>query len=178
MTLYEQFSEQEWQVLRARAERVAGAPQAEQEQDFITALSVTLRGETYAIPIHEITTVHDDIAIVHVPCVQIFVAGIANIRGHIVPVIDLAAFLGVPGDSDVQVSALIAAERGDLNVAFRIDGVGDVRQILKGKISPVPDTLNIQKMGCLYGTLPDGTVVLDMAAVMEDPLLTLKNASA
>jgi purine-binding chemotaxis protein CheW len=112
VSLYSNFSEQEWQILQARAARVAAASaqQGDYRTDVMAALRVTVRGERYALPLDSITAVYDRTPIIPVPCTPPFVAGIANIRGHIIPVLDLAALLGIADGNTPGAAALVLAE--------------------------------------------------------------------
>ena len=93
MSIFEHFSEEEREILRIRAERAANAVRESAQEAVFSALEVTIQSQSYALPIEVLTTVYENVAVVPVPCVPSFVAGIANIRGRILPVFDLAVLL-------------------------------------------------------------------------------------
>jgi purine-binding chemotaxis protein CheW len=179
MSIYDRFSEQELAVLQARAERVASAGRGVVVDNVLSTLVVKIRDETYALPLKTINYILDgNTRVIPVPCVPPFVAGIANVRGHIVPVLDLATLLGVPGEAQSGDGALVVAANDEMTVAFRVEAIGDVLYLLTDKLTPLPPTLDIEKTAYLQGTLPDGTGLLDVDAILDDPGLVVAEASA
>ena len=175
MSLYSNFSEQEWQILQARAARVAAASaqQGDYRTDVMAALRVTVRGERYALPLDSITAVYDRTPIIPVPCTPPFVAGIANIRGHIIPVLDLAALLGIADGNTPGAAALVLAEHEDFTAAFCIEQIGEVAALPLGNLNALPPGIGLANTAYLRGTLPDGTTVLNIEAILGDPALNI-----
>src|SRR5690349_8965626 len=95
--IYERFSESDLAILRTRAERIATPIQSDSIEESITVLSVKVRAESFALPMDAISAVYDNVQITPVPNVPPFALGIANVRGHIIVVLDLGTILGVPG---------------------------------------------------------------------------------
>ena len=176
MSIYSQFSEQELAILRARAERIASTASHEVQGDVVTALAIRVLNETYAMDIESLTSVYDNVAIVPVPSVPSFVAGIANIRGHILPVLDLAVLLGVPTDSKDKNSQLVIASTSELTVAFRVETIGEVSSFLRRDISSLPPSFTIAQNVYLQGVLPNGMALLDIEAILNDPALIIDEA--
>ncbi|MBN1285274.1 MAG: purine-binding chemotaxis protein CheW [Anaerolineae bacterium] len=176
MSIYRHFSETELALLRARAARTAGVAEDETDGDFVTTLLVTLRNETYAIPITSISYVEDSIPVIPVPCVPSFVAGIANLRGHIIPVLDLAELLGIPGSSSAA-DILVRASNDEMTVAFRVEAVGEVAALALADLDPIPDILDAAKPEYLSGTFPNGVVLLNVDAILSDPSLEINDAT-
>lgn len=166
MSFYDHFSAQEVAVLRARAERIADAQDNAQEGEAISALAITIGSERYALPMEMLTAVHEDCSVVIVPGAPSFVAGIASIRGQILPVLDLAALLGVPGEPEKR--ALLVASNLERSVALCAAAIGDAINILSGTLQPVPTTLNGVY---LQGVLPDGMALLNVDAILTHAAL-------
>lgn len=177
MNLNERFSKEEIDILHMRAERIAIPVQDEDRDGRVTALIIALEGEKYALPIDAITVVFRDIVVIPVPCVPQFVAGIANVRGHLVSVIDLAALMGLPTHSDDS-CALVVAESGDIRVGFRIESIGDVVELTMNQMGPVPSNINFASMECLVGIFPDGITLLDVKAILNDPRMVVDEAAS
>jgi purine-binding chemotaxis protein CheW len=165
MSIYDRFSEKELEILRARANRIVTTSRDDQARDVITALVISAGRETYAMPIDQLTAVYENIAVAPVPCVPSFVAGIANIRGHILPVLDLAVLLNVPRE-DTERRALIVVSDSDSSVALAVEAVGEVTTFLKQDLTSIPGAY-------LQGVMQDGVAVLDVAAILGDPALVV-----
>ena len=166
MSFYDHFSENEIAILRARAERIASTQQQTNEGDIFSALAVKVSGETYALPMDALTAVYEGYTIVPLPCVPSFVAGIVNVRGQVLPVVDLAILLGVPGEA-VKRSLLIISN-DEFSLGLSVEAVGDVITILTSTLQPVPTALNHVY---LRAVLPNGTSLLDLEAILNDPSL-------
>jgi purine-binding chemotaxis protein CheW len=184
MSLYDQFSPKEIEVLLRRAERAAHASQDTQAGGvLINALVVSLGREQYALPLEALSAAYEvnvnlTTPIVPVPCAPAFVAGVANVRGRVIPVIDLAALLGVPGDETAESASLIIVSSDQMSLALRVGIIGDAIVIRQRELVPVPETLDLAKPGYLQGTLPDGTGLLDLDAILNDPALIVDDAGA
>ena len=165
MSFYDHFSEDEIAILRARAERIASTQQTK-ESDAFSALVVRINGESYALPMDALTAVYEGYTIVPLPGVPPFVAGIVNVRGQILPVMDLAALLGVPGEAVKR--TLLIISNAEYSLGLSVEAVGDVVTILVTTLQPVPDALN---QLYLRNVLPDGTALLDLDAILNDPSL-------
>lgn len=177
MVLENHFTEKEMEVLRARADRVASMMHHAQQDELLTTLGVLVRGETYAVMIDAITTVYENTPIIPVPCVPDYVAGIANIRGHIIPVFDLGILLDVPGSARGE-GALIAASNDQVTVAFYVDGIGSVESRPSSTLSPVPMDADLVRATYLKGLWPDGRALLDIEAILNDPTLVIDEGAA
>lgn len=172
MSIFDQFNARELAILKARAERIANALDDDQSSEALTALVVTVRNEQHALPIDAILNVYEDLPIVPVPCAAPYVAGIANVRGHIMPVLDLAILLAVPGEARREARSLVVASTHDLTVAFTVEQIGEVVSLMRQDLKPVTG----QPSGLashLQGVLADGTVLLDVAALLSDPELII-----
>jgi purine-binding chemotaxis protein CheW len=165
MSFYDHFSEYEIAVLRARAERIANTQQSK-EDDAFSALVIRVAGESYALPMDALTAVYEGYTIVPLPCVPPFVAGMVNVRGQILPVIDLAVLLGVP--SETAKRALLIVSNAEFSLGLCIETVGDVVTVLVSTLQSVPTALN---QVYLRAVLPDGTALLDLDAILNDPAL-------
>ncbi|WP_119070695.1 chemotaxis protein CheW [Aggregatilinea lenta] len=178
MQLETLFSEEELALLRLRAERVAAPLQEEDRAGTLTALVVVLQGEKYALRIDAITVVYQHVAIVPIPCVPEFVAGIANVRGHLISVLDLAALLGLRRGEDAAEAALVVAETEDARIGFRVETIGEVVELAVSQLNPVPIDMNLAQSTYLQGLFPDGTALLNMQVILGDPRLIVDDSAS
>ncbi len=178
MSFYDAFSEKELALLRLRAERTAQVAQGEQDDNlFIDVLGIQVGGEDYALPLDMLTAAYQvDVnlvsPIVPVPCTPPFIAGIVNIRGHVVPVIDLGVLLSLPQDA-MDAGALVAVANDQMTVAFQVSTIGDPRTLPISAFIPIPDSFSLAKKEYIRGTLTDGTSLLNIEALLGDPALII-----
>ena len=173
MPLHEMFSPEEMELLQLRAQRVAAPLQEKDKAGHLTALVAIMRGEKYALPIDAITVVYQNVDIIPVPCVPDFVAGIANVRGHLVSVLDLAAFLGLDSYDHTGGATLVVARAGDASIGFVVEAIGEVIELPMSQINFVSANMNLDQADSIQGIFPDGSVLLNMKAVLEDPRLVI-----
>jgi purine-binding chemotaxis protein CheW len=105
-------------------------------------LTFVLGGETYAVGILAIKEIIEFGRLTTVPMMPAFVRGVINLRGAVVPVIDLEARFG-RGETRVGrrsciVIVEIAAEDGAQVVGILVDQVNEVMEIPATEIEPAP----------------------------------------
>lgn len=110
----------------------------------------------------EIITNH---AITHLPMVPVYVRGILNLRGQIIPVIDIRLRLGKPYQEEC---ITIVLDVNGTQVGILVDSVAQMISIPKQEIMPVPSHSTQKLISGLY-TLPDGDtmMVFDCVLLME-----------
>jgi purine-binding chemotaxis protein CheW len=98
------------ETLRERARQLAQLPAqiADGAEDLV--LVFRLRDERYAIAVSHLRSVQHAQGLTPVPCTPPFVAGMVNVHGDVVSVLDLAVALGLPGATspDAGTSVLLA----------------------------------------------------------------------
>ena len=95
--------------------------------------------EEFGVPIHsvqEIVRVPDEL--VHVPGAPAFVEGVINLRGSVLPVIDLRARLGLPAIERSAGQRIMVFVIADVRTGFIVDQVAEVLRIAKDAIEPAP----------------------------------------
>jgi purine-binding chemotaxis protein CheW len=82
------------------------------------------------------------------------VIGVMNLRGTVIPVIDLAARLGMAGMIDSSRSAIVVAEVGGSVLGLIVDRVSDILSITSDEIQPLPELGASFDPGYAYGIIP------------------------
>ena len=83
----------------------------------------------------EIITNH---AITMVPLVPDYVKGIINLRGQIIPIIDIRRRMGKPSIEYTNTTCIIVLNINSVYIGIIVDAVQQVMDIDQSKISPVP----------------------------------------
>ncbi|MBP2236478.1 purine-binding chemotaxis protein CheW [Sinorhizobium kostiense] len=82
------------------------------------------------------------------------VLGVMNLRGSVIPIIDLAARLGVRSTIDTSRAAIVVAEVGNNIVGLVVDQVSDILSIRGDQIQPVPDLGMTFNASYSHGIIP------------------------
>jgi purine-binding chemotaxis protein CheW len=114
-------------VLDARAVALARDPEAA-PQSSIDVMLFELGGEEYAVELSELRATQPAHGITSVPSTPPHIAGVLNVRGEIVTVLDLAAVLGLTGVRSNNPHVLLA-DGPDGQVGLLVDGVLGVHEV-------------------------------------------------
>lgn len=104
----------------------------------------------------EIITNH---VITSLPMTPNYVRGIINLRGQIVPIVDIRAKLGKPEVEYTSASCVIVLNVDSVNIGIIVDAVDQVLDIDYSRISAVPSS-NREELVSGMISLPDNHVVL------------------
>jgi len=111
----------------------------EEQQQYLTFM---LSGETYAISILRIKEIIQYGQLTEVPRMPDFIRGVINLRGAVVPVIDLSARFGKPttalGRRNCIIIIEVEAGAETQSVGVMVDAVNAVLEIPAAEIEPAP----------------------------------------
>lgn len=96
--------------------------------------------ENFAIPIEQIREIRAIESITKVPKAKSYVKGIINLRGHIIPVIDVKEKIGLDSDTNINSSKqrILVAEVNNSLTGLLVDEVDQVMRIQTKDIEPAP----------------------------------------
>lgn len=97
-----------------------------------------LAGQRYGLPIAKVQEIQQIVAFTGVPSAGSAVIGMINLRGQVIPAIDLRALFGLPHlDYHLDTPMVICRVEGHM-VALVVDEVEDVINLPEGCMSPPP----------------------------------------
>ncbi len=131
-------------------------------------------GEEFALSIMRVREIVRPLKVVRVPRAPSFVEGVVNLRGAILPVIDLRRRLGLAGvDDERRVRFLVVALK-DSVVLFIVDEVDEVIRASRDSVLPAPSVVRGVDVSYLLGVLPVG----DRLVMLLHPERVLTGAEA
>ncbi len=98
--------------------------------------------QLFGMELDQCREVVQDRTITGVPYSREFVAGIVNLRGDVVTVLDLARILGYQGENGHSNYVIIRLKSESKNVAIKADRIFDILEIEKNRLEPPPAHLN------------------------------------
>jgi len=115
----------------------------------MTALHVTFRvGEAeYAIPATEVLHLDSYDGATRVPGVPPYVAGLVQVRGRVVPVVDLRARFGLPPATRTPDHRVVVVQIGARVAGLLADSARDVMQLDDTKFERPPEMIERQSQG-------------------------------
>ncbi len=121
-----------------------------------------LANEFYGIDIALVESIIKMQAITQLPQTPTFIMGVTNLRGTVLPVIDLRIRFGLETQNDTKQTRIIIVTMGKVKVGVMVDGVSEVLRVSDELIEPVPTMVNSVNADFLKGIvrLEDRLIVL------------------
>ncbi len=121
---------------------VAGKPGAAGGQDVQQYLTFQLGGEMYAVGILNVKEIIEYGQLTEIPMMPAFIRGVINLRGSVVPVIDLSARFGGRQTEVGRRTCIVIIELtdGDIrqDIGIVVDAVSEVLEVSRADIEPSP----------------------------------------
>jgi purine-binding chemotaxis protein CheW len=127
-------------------------------------LTFNILDEVYGIEILKVKEIIAIINITKVPLVPDFVKGVINLRGQVIPVIDIRLKLGIEEKEYTMHTTIIIVEIGDMSIGFIVDKTSDVVSISAEELSQPPK----------FGTTIDVSFLKSMVK-LEDKIVMIVN---
>jgi purine-binding chemotaxis protein CheW len=135
----------------------------------IQIVSFSLDNEEYGVDIAQVQEIIRMVDITHVPRAPDFMEGVINLRGQLIPIIDLRARFSMPRAQATKNTRIIVTEIGNKRVGIVVDSVSEVVTIPLEHVEQAPDLLAaagteyIQGVGKINERL---VVLLDLTMVI------------
>jgi len=110
-----------------------------------------LGSEHYGVEVDKVKTIERMMPMTRVPKTPPFVKGVINLRGVVVPVIDLRGRFGLPESEYTNDTRIIIVAVGDLEVGMIVDSANDVVDVDGDTIVDPPEVVGGIKAKYLRG---------------------------
>ncbi|MBI2296138.1 MAG: chemotaxis protein CheW [Betaproteobacteria bacterium] len=158
------------QILRARAKALARQPERTAVAEAsLELLEFRLARESYALETRYVREVYPLKNLTPLPCTPPFVLGIVNVRGRIVPVLDLKKFFDLPEQGLTDLHRIILVQGDDLELGLLADVIVGAWSVAAESLQPSLPTLTGIRTEYLKGVTSGRLVVLDVARILADP---------
>jgi purine-binding chemotaxis protein CheW len=112
-----------------------------QLEDAVQLVGFIIGDEEYSVPILNIQEIIKPISWTRVPQTPHYVLGVFNLRGAVIPLIDLRSKFGLQPKKHTDETRFIVMKDGNEVAGFVIDRLTEALRIRKSDIGPAPDTL-------------------------------------
>lgn len=123
-------------------------------------LTFALGGHRFALPASAVVEALRVVAAAPLPSAPPIVEGVINVRGALVPVLDVRARFGLPPAEVDPDQHLIVARAGARPVALRVDRALDLITVAENEIEPVEHVSPGTALVAGLARLPDGVLVI------------------
>ena len=118
-------------------------------------LTFVCAGEEYGVEILCVQEIKGWEGVTRVPYTPTYLLGVMNLRGVIVPVIDLRARFGLAsraaGSTPVVIVVRVNTEAGEKTAGIVVDAVSEVYSVVPDDIKPTPDLGASRSLACVRG---------------------------
>ena len=132
------------------------------DDEQLQLVTFDVAGEEYAVDILSVREINRMMELTRVPRSPDDVEGVINLRGTIIPVLDLRRRFGIPGSERNEHTRIIVVEVGGHVIGFIVDRVHEVLRVNRSIVEPAP------AMAC-----PVDSAFISGVAKLDDRLLIL-----
>jgi len=149
--------------------------------DLLQLVSFVIQNEEFGVDILKVQEIIRPMDITRVPNAPTFVEGVINLRGRIVPIVDLRARFGLPPRAQDKDTRIVVVELHEQVTGFMMDAVKEVIRVDEDVIEPPPelaigvDTEYLKGVAKLDDRL---LILLDLEEVLSDDELHAVAAAA
>jgi purine-binding chemotaxis protein CheW len=143
-------------------------------------LTFRLGGEEYAIDILQVQEIRAHEAVTRIANAPAYIKGVTNLRGAIVPIVDLRVRFGFP-ESGATLPVVIILNIAQQVIGVVVDAVSDVLGLTREQIRPAPEVGGAIAAGFIRGIAPIDErmlIVVDITRLLLGDELALLPAAA
>jgi purine-binding chemotaxis protein CheW len=133
--------------------------EAAESADLHKYLTFVLGTEVYGIDIQFVREIIGMQAITKVPDVPVFIKGVINLRGKVIPVMDVRRRFGMEERAYDDRTCIIVIHVSDWLVGLVVDTVSEVLDIPQSDIEPTPDAFGSRQDSFIAGMGKVGNAV-------------------
>ena len=131
---------------------------------YAQAVVLYVQDGQYAVPIGRVQEIVRVPEITRVPRAQADVEGVINLRGHVLPVVDLAKRLGLGATERDPQARVVVVQRAAGSVGLLVDGVSEVLRLSPSDLEPASQVES-----------QAGAQAIQAVAKLDDRLILLLN---
>ena len=160
-------------VLRKRAKKLSREflKEGSTDENLLEIVEFRLGPERYGVASLHVGEVVPLREYAIVPCTPPFVAGIINLRGRIVSLVDLKFFFDIPATAISEETRVVVLRSGDMELGILADALVGIRTISLRNLHPPLPTMAGVRSAYLLGVEGEDIAILDGARILRDESL-------
>ncbi len=112
--------------------------QKRQDDELLQLVTFSIGEEEFGVNILKVQEINRTMEITKVPRAPEFVEGVINLRGKVIPIIDLRRRFGLVSKPEDKDTRIIVIEINNIIVGFVVDAVSEVLRIPASTVEPPP----------------------------------------
>lgn len=133
-----------------------------QVEESLQLVTFEVAGEEFAVDILAVHEINRMMELTRVPQAPVEIEGVINLRGKIIPVMDLRKRFGLPTRERDEQTRIIVVEVDSRVIGFIVDRVRQVLPVSRSIVEPAPDMVTSIDSQFISGVgkLPDRLLIL------------------
>lgn len=138
-------------------------------KELLQLVTFRLGNEEFSLDILRVQEIIRHMELTRVPRTPDFVDGVINLRGRVIPVLDLRKRFGLPSDEKTNETRIIVVDVDNKTVGLKVDAVSEVLRLPADTVEPAPAIVTgaesdyIKGVGKLDGRL---LILLDVEKIL------------
>lgn len=149
-------------------------------REELQMLTFSLDSVFYGVNVHQVREVKNFEGVTPVPYAPSYVKGVTNLRGEVIPVIDLRKRFGMIEQKEHESAGIMIIVQDKHPIGVMVDSVMEVLTLPKDDIETNPDSLIVDRSEAVLGVAKhdkDLIILLDlMKVVSKDAISNIKDA--
>jgi len=130
-------------IARRSRSLAAGLPEQQEAVTLWNGIGFMLAGQRFVAPMGEVVEILHLPRFTHVPGVHPFMLGVANVRGRLLPLIDLAQFFGLPRSArSNRDRRVLVVEQDDIFTGLVVDDVAGMQYFAEDSFVPRSENIH------------------------------------
>ena len=161
------------------SEQVYKIEEGLQKEEFDQYLSFKLADEEYGVDILKVQEIKGWEGVTPIPNMPHYILGVMNLRGTVVPIVDLRRFFELEtipfSKTTVVIVVRVVDESEERTMGIVVDAVYDVHNLTKDELKPAPDfggACNPESIKGLAMQETNMIIVLDIDHLINDGILS------
>jgi purine-binding chemotaxis protein CheW len=139
-------------------------------REEIQMLTFALDNVSYGVNVHQVREVKNFEGVTPVPYAPEYVKGVTNLRGEVIPVIDLRKRFGMADKKGAEDTGIMVIVQDKHPIGVMVDSVMDVLTLPKKDIESSPDRMTTDKSDAVLGVAKhdkDLIIMLDLMKIVS-----------
>jgi purine-binding chemotaxis protein CheW len=146
------------------------------KEEFKQYLTFWLNDQEYGLDLLCVREIRGFTAITPIPNMPLHIKGVMNLRGTVLPVVDLRLKFAMPEKAYTKFTVIIIAKSSEKNVGLVVDSVSDVLTLPAQQITPPPDFGAAVDRNFILGLLKSSdrlSILLDLDKLLSESEITV-----
>jgi len=155
------------------ATQIPAHSKKEENRQFLT---FWLNEQEYGLDLLRVREIRGFTSITAIPNMPTHIKGVMNLRGTVLPVVDLRLKFGMPEKEYNKFTVIVIAKSGEKTVGLVVDSVSDVVNIPAQQIDPPPDFGIAVDRNIVLGLLKASdrlSILLDLDKLLSESEITV-----